>query len=199
MGVYLWTDTAYIPTANTLAYFPFNTDQLDKVWSVTIQATGTKQTLWFLFDLWSSNLYFNNLSDNAKFVSFWVKFWSVKSWGNNQTVQMKTPQMFYSYYNVTSSFNQRFAYYNGSWHASNQATTTSWTWYYFAYGYTGTNVVAYINWNQILNVATSTASTTFEIWRNINQTLSELIFETQVWTAQEIQDYYNKTKSNYWL
>jgi hypothetical protein len=29
--------------------------------------------------------------------------------------------------------------------------------------------------------------------------LRELIWEDRVWTAQEISDYFNQTKANYWL
>jgi hypothetical protein len=39
----------------------------------------------------------------------------------------------------------------------------------------------------------------WQSWSNTWALMDELIVEKAWWTAQEISDYYNQTKSNYWL
>ena len=74
------------------------------------------------------------------------------------------------------------------------------------------NVKLYKNWTLIMDNSMSfnIGSTNFAIWsfssssqrwwfQNFYWYMSRFIVEDKVRTAQEIQDYYNQTKSNYWL
>ncbi len=189
------------PWAYTVAYFPFKDDQLDKVGSATLSLSWTKQTLWYLFNTTSSNNPIYNLNTNTPFVSFYAKFGSAKSSAWNQTVRFYKWWFTYWYYNPTSSFSKHFYYNTGSRVTWWEIQTSSWQWYHFAYWYTGTNLVAYVNWNQIMNTPASLSNQWNYIYLcdNIEITYSELIFESTVWSAQEVSDYYNNTKSNYWL
>lgn len=72
-------------------------------------------------------------------------------------------------------------------------------------------VTVYKNWSQISSgsLATNITSTDFTIWsfnqisywnyQSFNGYMSEFIVEDKVRTAQEIADYYKKTKVKYWL
>ena len=82
-------------------------------------------------------------------------------------------------------------------------------WKYVTITFNGSNTVKiYINWvldwtNSSANVPSGTG---FAIGANYNHNgnrwkggVSELIVENKVRTDQEISDYYNLTKSTYWL
>lgn len=191
------------PNANTVAYFSFKEDQLDKVWTAVIWWTWTKQTIWYQFDFnWAVNI--SNIT-NSKFCCFWIKFWATKN-APNQTPTIWIWELQYSYWHDTApAFRKTFGYtyQSNGWGHSDEFNTTSGQWYFMAYGYTGTsssaNVVAYANWNKIMDITTSLYSTAnWRLWYYIDETLSELIFEDRCRTAQEVVDYFNQTKANYW-
>lgn len=81
------------------------------------------------------------------------------------------------------------------------------TWYNLCYTYNGTTLTLYVNW-QAVWTASSSWSTDFsyvslsrsaDLDRSIKGYISNAIYEDIVRTAQEVLDYYNLTKSNYWL
>lgn len=202
---YIWEyPERWQPWANTVAYFPFENDQLDAVWNAVISTTGTQQTIGYNFNVTD----FANITNvtSARFVNYWVKFGSVKSpswWlSQNQTVSIGYWELVYNYHHTSNEYNQTFSYQSwisSRWH-SNTIATTSWVWYNMAYGYDGTKVVAYLNWVQVADITTPLYNTTnWSIWVLIDETLSNLIYETTPRTAEEIQNYYKSTKSNYWL
>lgn len=57
-----------------------------------------------------------------------------------------------------------------------------------------TEVFTYANWTNMAIWCRSQAQDRFWTWY-----ISKVIFEDKARTAQEISDYYNQTKSNYWL
>ena len=188
-------------------YYPFKEDQLDKVWSSTIPITWTKQTLWYKFS-WGSEYKLTNPNQNTRFVSFWVKVNSLitSAWAC-QTIFTYPAEVNYCAYNNATSFSNKFSCYvstTGSttdkWKSFWNYSIPLWQWVYLAYGTDGTKCIAYVNW--ALNWTYTTNSTlsrwmTFIRWMDL--TYSELIGESVCWTAQEVQKYYNQTKSNYWL
>ena len=192
------------PWANTIAYFPFENDQLDSVWTVTINATGTKETIGYRFDI-TTNGTTTNLT-TARFVNFWVKFGNIKSswWPDyvDQAVTLGSGEITYNYSHTLSDFHKTISYQSwvSTWGHSTAIPTTSWVWYNFAYGYDGTKIVGYLNWTKVAEITTSIYNTNNrKIWSYIDETLSNLIYETTPRTDQEVTDYYNQTKSNYWL
>lgn len=83
---------------------------------------------------------------------------------------------------------------------------TGW-WYYISYDRNWTNLSISVNSNVIGTLTNNISYNTswwYQIgndgyWYNIYWYMSELILESKARTAQEILDYYNQTKSNYWL
>lgn len=67
----------------------------------------------------------------------------------------------------------------------------------------------YLNWQAVSSLQwyseTYPTKTTFRIWRNqaynrsFNWYISNAIVENKAWSAQDVLDYYNLTKSEYWL
>lgn len=197
---------AWTPWANTLAYFPFENDILDHSWNSTVlSGSMTADTIWYK-TTWI--VYFT--SGNANFVGWWFKInsvWSIDqtsllewqknaisyyAWHNNTSFRKKVT-MFYTlsptYYSVTSSWD-----------------ISTWWWHYLAYSYYDWKIYickdwtvellynwswAY-NWDKIyLQTLTANAS-----W---NTTFSNVIAESVWWSSIAMTNYYNNTKSNYWL
>ena len=91
-------------------------------------------------------------------------------------------------------------------------TNPQWEWVNICLKYTKSDwwQYIYVNW-QLSNSRTTTNTHILEVlnmyighnpshWNFYwNGYLSELIFDWKAWTAQEVLDYYNDTKSNYWL
>ena len=208
--IYQWTNLVrpvWKPWSNTVMYYPFKDDQLDKVWTSSLPLTWIKQTLWYNFSgSWEYKV--NNPNVNNRFISVWVKFNSLitSSWAS-QTIFTYPAEVNYCLYNAATSFTKRFWCYvstSGSttdkWKSFGNYDYVLWQWVHLAYGTDWTKCVAYVNW--VLNWTYTTNSTlsrwmTFLRWMDL--TYSELIGESVCWTSQEVQNYYNSTKSKYWL
>jgi hypothetical protein len=223
MGVYLYpsgTETelknAYIgeytewrqPWANTIAYFPFMNDIQDKVWTATITTgvTPTKASVWFTFTSSSTGNY--TTVDGAN-------FWSIRAKANSLNsnyiglLNARDGYVGYYYKHIESNLNKRFyMFYNSSLSRVSSNQTSVWTWarHHFCYWnnngawtffldgtqfYTQSTRQPYSSSGKIYIVWIGDGSDTFEI--------SDLIVESVARTAQEIANYYNQTKSNYWL
>ena len=187
------------PWANTVAYFPFKNDQLDAAWNAVISTTGTQQTIGYNFNSsWVMSV--TNVT-SARFVNYWVKFGSAKA-GENQAPFIGYGEVTYNYSHSDGGYNQTVSYRasSSSWGHSTTIPTISWVWYNFAYGYDGTKVIAYFNWTKVADITTSAYNNNYWcLWVDIDETLSNLIYETTLRTAEEVLDYYNQTKSTYWL
>jgi len=79
-------------------------------------------------------------------------------------------------------------------------------WYHILYTHDGTTQTIYLNWAPILSQqqTINTNSNAFQIGDSSQGTnfpwyLSEMIIEDRAWSAQEVSDYFDLTKWNYWL
>ena len=123
MWVYIWNDT-WLPNENTLAYFPFKDDILDKKWNYTLSNNwNSKDTIWYKFTSYA----LINISDNVtpKTTSMWAKPISI---GNNtySDTQMATLPNFTGYYlhHKNSSLNQKYVTFTNSSYASVTASAS---------------------------------------------------------------------------
>lgn len=206
MGVYLWTDE-WTPWANTMAYFPLETDQLDTTGNYTLSLTGTQQTVGYQFS-WSE-LVLNWTYTRVQFLNVRVKIDSVGSWITNLATMINSWGMRYNWEHILMPANaKKFQIENGSNVASfsSAQNTTTWAWYNIAFGVNSNyNYTAYINGSLVWSWTLS--SIRQPSWSNIvflfNQTatatFSKVIVEDVAWTDQEVLDYYNTTKSKYWI
>jgi hypothetical protein len=189
------------PWANTVMYFPFKEDQTDKIWSATINVTWTKDSvIWYTFDKqW--DLLVNNRPTTCRFVSVWVRY-NQSHWAYVQAPWTYIGQILYNFSHWESSYVKKFQIQTArsNWTLSTEQNTTTWVWYHLAMWYDWSKVVAYLNWSKVWETTVSAyTSWTMRFWCDINETVSEYIWESVCWTAQEVSDYYNQTKSNYGL
>lgn len=188
------------PGPNTVLYFPFKTDQLDHVWSASIDTTWTQDTLWYNFSSsWEMKVV--DAPSTTTFMSAWVKY---NSYENN------TSQFWWTYkgfmlYNFRHSEDVSYdrVFQASSWMysyiKSSQQSTTTWQWYHIAMWYDWTYSYWYLNWQQVWKGTwwwyTWWWYVRFGHWIDMN--VSEYIWESVCWTEQEVLDYYNATKDNY--
>jgi hypothetical protein len=190
------------PWANTVLYFPFKSDQTDKVWSASIDTTWTQQTLWYTFSS-SGEMKIVNAPTSQRFMSAWVKFNSVQG-AVAQFWWVYRWFMLYNYNHSESlSYNKTFqaSTWGASYIKSSGINTTSWQWYHIAMGFDNTYSYAYLNGQQVWKNSwwwyTWLGSVRF--WYAINMTVSEYIGESVCWTSTEVSDYFNQTKVKYWV
>lgn len=210
------------PWANTVAYRPLesnwndisgNNNNLSNSW------TPVYTTVW-----WASVPSFNNTSNSnylystsiswmttgtsARTLNFWFYCSWTNSWYNNTLVMIGTASqnnMLNAYFNAGSTTLAVSQYWSSSW---NIITLSTNTWYNIVLTYNWTAVKTYVN-SELKNTWTYTINTQ---WNNIylmqsswnsnwytKGNLSKLIFENKERTLDEITEYYNNTKSIYWI
>ena len=202
------------PWANTIAYYPLTADYNDHSWngynittvwasqiwtyqwvkcldinnsklivsSIDAMTTYSEYT-WLFYAYWTSNWYEIQFSAAGSWGWNWPSF---RSWNSNE-IRWWNPS------NTYTTFSSTYCPHN--------------TWFLFALVVRSGSWIIYCN-NNSSTIKTWVSSPsnnagTLNIWAVNNQGcygyLSNLIIEKKARTAQEISDYYNNTKSNYWL
>jgi hypothetical protein len=199
----VWT-----PWSNTIAYFPFTNNQDDITGNYTLSSTGTKQTIWYQFSTWSNSFVEWVWSvKTVRFMSYWCKMDTLSSSAATLTWWINQWWWRYIWYHTDSSQNKKFAFINSSSNFvySSQQNTSTWTWYHLAYWIdSNSNYKAWLNWTLVRSWTQAAKSYTDFSFRLILQnyttaTFSDVIVEDRLWTSDEISNYYNQTKSDYWL
>lgn len=198
------------PWANTLLYIPMQTDLLDKVGTYTVTNTSVTLTTLSGVKCW----YFNGsarldttvpaFANKNHTISIWYK----DNWSANSTPIISSNTSWYAdgeCFRYSSSSDLQYVVFSSS---STIATSTWLT-------KTNWNNIVFSWWNIYVNgVLKTTSSGTYVTWHNftvwwhalggsglkyITWYMSEVIIENDVWSADKVLDYYNLTKSNYWL
>ena len=207
----------WTPWANTIAYYPLtsvstvndmsgNWNHWTMSWTITFGSALWWVDCWSF--PWSSSTYINvpNSSDFATTTitySFWIASsqtsgnrWIIYKWPftwNSWTYYITNYRNFWVSINGTETYTTMF-------YSNNQ-------WVYAVVTYDGSSMKIYKNW--ALNTSASTSydiswdSNPLKIWAYWDSNycfygyMSEIIIENKVWTAEEISDYYNQTKSLY--
>lgn len=196
------------PWANTIAYLPMKTDLLDH------SGTWTTATVSWTVSLESWHWYFNGgkiygtLSSipTSYTISMWIKATSLPShWETLSCIwQYNTYSNFWLWLNNTD---KRVTYSRRDVNYPPWPIVDTTNWYLVTITYGSWTVALYINWTY------STGTTSFPttaLWTsdyiiadntgaNFYWYINDYILEDKVRTAQEISDYYNQTKANYWL
>ena len=197
-----WWGWGYTPTANTIAYFPFKDDTSDASghW-YTLDVAWSKQTIWYDF---TSTVSIGNSFpySTVKTSMCWVKIKSFSKSGAHQAWLLRTQPWSYLVSDNLYPNWWFYAYTNGNKYTDAPRTldtrmhlviTVSWAdlvCYKDGVKYTVTGWAGQWWYNRLLYFA-SNCSWTFCV--------SDAIFEDKVRTEQEVSDYYNQTKSKYWL
>lgn len=209
----------YSPTSDTKFYYPFRYDQRDVTWNTSISVTWTNEEIGYKFSNTSDakNISFNLNEDlGVRFVSYWVYCNSLPS--STYTWLVFTDYWWVNFMPVdsTSSHAQNVIYitgtasspYNGSWYYSWKKTMTLNQWNHMAYGMASDKQYIWVmngtvmwSWTASWTPYKNTSFPTQLLRTNwlLTVTFSDLIWESRVWTQQEIVDYYNRTKSTYWI
>lgn len=200
----------YNPTRSTLAYFPFNDDQLDKTGNCTLWATWTKQTIWYRFTSGSSSLWITIPSNKqrSRFYSCRTKCINILGWyyASISTMMLcySTTRFFYKY--TEDQHTKQFGYWRDSsnivW--SNTQTIDLTNWFHLAYWCDSSNNYKWwINWTLVWSWTATWqryfSSVDWFQWTNATIDYSDFILENRLWSATEVTNYYNSTKSKYWL
>lgn len=212
MGVYLWHDDWWTPWANTIAYYPFVNDTADQMGNITLTSpSAVQQTLWFRI---TGGITGTRGVLTVNYIGWWYKPIS----GTSSMIAMNcidSPAMGYYYAHTQSNLAQHLYAFWPSYNVNSQsAITTFGNWYHIAVSYNSTenktygylNGVEYLLYNwQWSNLAQSvmitgsrpgSGSTTSG---NAVIDVSEVILEDTARSGQQVLDYYNSTKSKYWI
>ncbi len=206
------------PWANTLLYFPLENDAIDVVNNVSLTSSWTTNYTTVggvtSAEFTQSNYLYNNSVniipqwDVAKTFSVWAYIkWHNTSWGAILAIWGSGAWetfWLWQYENDNDIIMSR------SYSTSNRYTPTLNTWINFVMTYDNSVWTLYVNWQSQVtwNTTAPTSWNSFYISQHIWQTptyytfywnLSNVILEDKERTAQEVSDYYNSTKSNYWL
>lgn len=194
------------PWANTLLYVPMKDDLTDH-WPSQFSLTNNWVSLVSTeadIDVW----YFDN-SSNIKCSSV-ISFTDFHVWFRAK-LQQASNQIF-AWWNNWNMFlaNQSGMWIwigrNGvAWDSNANYTFNSNNWYYICYDKTWTSFTITINNSVVLSVSNNKSYSLnwFVIWSDNWENiytywyLSNLIMESVAWSAQEISDYYDQTKSLY--
>ena len=203
------------PWANTLVYYPLENDTNDHsgnsnnlTGTVSYVTSANKQVAKFS---WNSHLTASSsvVSVQTFTISFWVKLNS-----NSSEQCLVANANTDSWINITKFPNSYDIYglYGPSrwWMNTGPVNPWSWTWVHYVSVFEGSNSIkTYSNWNLTDQTSISSniayPSVNFSLWwsvtrwRNFDGWLSEVIIEDRLWSAQEISDYFDQTKSLYWI
>ena len=213
MWVYIWTDE-WTPWENTIAYYKFNNNLNDSANSNNLSLSGWAVSFWTA-SWWGKYAYFNK--------STWTGHRTISPNFNVSTLTCmywRQPKQIFSSWNPLSVWYTTTA--NGSGIIVGTVRSvdfwgTSWfsaavnTWYHLVITCEGwvrkfyVNGAYYAQDSYSLSGTQATKLTINNAWDTSsssysnNNYISELIIENKARTAQEISNYYNSTKSKYWL
>ena len=207
------------PWANTIAYYPLTST------TTTSDESGNGNTLTnrnvsFWTYQWVSCASFNGSSSRLNSTIAETPQWAAVRtvlwycYNNHATYTEGTDEIIFVSWQTGSTWKMfKVAVYN-----DNNWIQQRWDDYEFsqtireqrwcgAVVYDGTKFTFYVNWVSQWDWTNTpvTSWTSFYIgwsnkaWWRWSGYISNVIFENKAWTAQEITDYYNSTKSNYWL
>lgn len=211
--VMLWSTqirpTWWTPWANTMIYYEFDWNLNDSSWNNRNWMGGWTITYWTNYaDLTSWKIAVPNLTLPVWCtISFWFKCnstswqWMVDMINNSQNKIVYRLQMSTNKFNATSDFPsyQWWANlwpYDTSWHHSVAVFGTDNIRYY----YDNTLIATHTKWSGSVTTGGNYIGAGWNgTWVNPWLYAWYFIVEDKWWTAQEISDYYNLTKWNYWL
>ena len=196
----------YTPWENTVFYYPFISNEIDVTGLSYLSSGWDRADIWHTFNIVNQNdCVVVNSQDGtpaqANFISAWIK-WNESLNTTVQSFATYMGEVLFNFSHTQSAYNKVFqAHANNQWPHSNTQDVIQWIWYHFAMWYDASNnkAVAYINWQKVweqLNIYNPATSRT-PLGMAINETLSDLIWESQCWTDEQVSDYYEATKDSY--
>ncbi len=205
------TDFGWKPWANTIAYYPLNstynfTDNSWNWYDLTVSNASITTLDWVSCASYSVGRAYNSTPSvwTKRTLSAWfyaqTSWVLIGTWANQNTFQCMMLSNAWTWKIQISDFHT-------IWYASNISSNE---WHHAVAVCDGADMYLYIDW-VLANSWTHTQtdnSTWVSAWGkpfsdanpdNYTWYLSKVIIENTVRTAQEIANYYNQTKANYWI
>ena len=208
----VWT-----PTSNTIAYYPLNWDGNDYSWNnknLTSSWATSYTTVWGVLSAnfgGSNYLYNSSLTCSSIGQTFTIAWWFYSSWQLWVTCMGKASNLWHwwgLYYetgllwriraetqnnNSPTRFMPSISYVEWWHHLVFTHNSSWWAIYYDGVSKQTWSMPMDYDWYLILGASLDSSTYYF------NWNISNLILENKVWTAEEISNYYNSTKSTFWL
>lgn len=212
---YLWG--WWKPWANTISYYKFDWNLNDSSWNNRNLSWGSSWTFWttawwWTYAIFNQSWYTNKLYD----IPFNSQSYTVSIWYNyNQATSSSSRiAMDFSDWSIyTPRIRQETdwkTYIWISWNDLDYILNSIWVWHNIVITYSANSISLYIDWSKVKSWTSSSVNKTISLvlGRDYNQTwttytsrnyLGEMILESICWTSLDVANYYNQTKSNYWL
>lgn len=211
IGEYGWH-----PWANTIAYYKFDWNLNDSSWNnrnlsiYSWSPTYWTETWWGRYIYFPNNCWTTYWEDTISYGGTTLSFWYKWNSGYNGKPIIEIWASGYNIYGRISG-DVTFEYFTQrDWPFPSYSAWSNWHYYTIVRGsdnysrvYVDWQSVAYWNWSwswtravrfRFNQYGDTNASSNCNSWN-----LSEVILETVARTAQEVADYYNQTKWDYWL
>ena len=199
------------PWANTIAYYPLKEDTNDHSWN-----NRNLINTWVTFTGWVWNFdgsSYANRSWTEQLNTWYTISLIAKSSVNNTAFifDMRNNNEYWQGVNlITENWYFKVRQQKSSNTEEEYNRSRDWNENHWVITWTGSVWTVYFNWTQVkqatINNSINTSNTNLALWvrYSLNSwkytwTIREFIVEDKVWSAQEISDYYNQTKWNYWL
>ena len=218
MWVYIWNDT-WLPNKNTVAYYPLTANANDysgNGYNATNNGGTFSEENWWYFSSAYSRINLPSMNIWQTFtVSWWIK---LPNW------QPTWEQEFNTYRDWSGSHRNLLFWASASWirglNGNNSTSSNSkiisatfWTWWNnIVLSKSWTSYSVYMNWTLLETFTGYDVSIPW--WYNTVQIphddaatsvytapwyLKDLIIENKARTAQEVSNYYDRSKWNYWI
>ena len=215
------------PWSNTIAYYKFNGNWNDSSWNwlnLTMNnVTYSTLSSWISVAYFNGSAYWLNTSLSKTLTEWTQSIWICKSRNTDSETFTQIGSVsptdwewsIKTYWTSTGNIWTTLYYWGFIYRWYNNTWISNWTWIHVVVVWWSGGNKLYVNWQQVTlsyvywNSSTSFGSRAFTIlsigrhraasadW--MQWYVSEWIVEDKQRTAQEVIDYYNQTKSNYWL
>lgn len=205
------------PWANTIAYYPLETDGKDYSWNNRDWNVGSGVS--FVNLSWVSCASFNNTANGLINWSIWLSASdaTMSAWFNSSNASnlYSMVSIIWDSASIQARLNNWTTLQWDIWTWSSDVTVSDWNcrdgnWHNTIVTYNRQKLILYLDWNKIweANANINIPLTSFWIWWHLTPYstvfpfswyISRVIYESQARTASEVSDYYNLTKSKYGL
>lgn len=197
--------------SSTICYYPFKNNNTDLTWNTTLNKSGTKQTIGYEFSSSTSNdwVYTENYSNMSTFLSARLYIKSPTVWATSSAPwwigYLAKGKMRYNCIHQATPDCIQFSYNSSTWKNTRVYGVNN-QWFHLAFWFNWTEAYFYKNW--VKTVIQSTTSPTiasqtavYLLWADswgYDIIASDFLVDS-VDRESEIVNYYNATKSKYWL